>query len=129
MAQWTLFDPLGNGGAGETYTFPVNPSEGGTPAKRRPFTEESNVAGGVILFEGARPPMHIEFSGRIRDQATFEALYDVWFEKEHQVRLTDDLGRIFWIMFAEIDPKRMRAARVPWKHSYSMQAVVLSVGA
>lgn len=121
--RWTFYDPTNS----TTYTFPINPSEGGSPIHKKTMTYQNTLSPGgrVLIFEGQTEAQEVEFSGTILDQAQYDAMV-LWFNKRHQIRLTDDLGRQFNIYITEFTPKRERAYHHPWKHSYSVKYVVMS---
>lgn len=124
VVRWTFYDPT----VPETYTFPINPNDGGTPGIAKNITTEVTAApdGSAIIFEGRPSPQTVTFDGTILDQSHLENLI-TWFSKEHQVRLTDDLGRQYWVYLTSFTPKRVRAATRPWKHTYSAEATILDV--
>lgn len=120
---WVLFDPIGN----ETLLLPINPDAGGSPARRRTVTSTATTAGKMLHFEGEAEPRIFEASGTILAQAHYEAL-DRWFrDKKHQVRVTDDLGRVFWVLLLTFTPTRVRKASRPWYHNYTLTYVELDV--
>lgn len=123
VQKWTFFDPNGS----TTATFLINPNEGGTPSRRRNIAYVNTAApdGRTLMFEGRRDPNAIEFSGVILESAQID-MFNTWFEKGNQIRMTDDLGRSFWIVILEFTPKRIYKAQRPWKHTYSVRAVEVS---
>lgn len=124
MARWTLYDAT----VPETYEFPINPSEGGTPGISKRIETQVAAApdGTTILFEGRDEPGRLNLSGTILDQAHLDAL-TAWSLKRHQVRITDDLGRQYWVYITRFNPTRNRRAHHPWHHSYQMELVVVDV--
>ncbi len=122
VVRWTLYDPIEL----DTYTFHLNPSEGGSPAfkKRTNYQNTSAPDGLVIIFEGQDEVQAITWDGTILEQAHYEALQE-WWAKRTQLLLTDDLGRQFWVYLQTFEPKRVRAAHSPWKHTYTITAVIL----
>lgn len=124
VVRWTLHDPT----VPETYTFHVNPNAGGTPGITKNLTTEVTAApdGSAIIFEGRPEPQTLSFSGVILEQAHLDALM-TWFQKEHQLRLTDDLGRQYWVYLKSFTPTRERARSHAWKHTYTAEATILDV--
>lgn len=124
VVKWTLYDPT----VPETYTFPYNPNEGGTPGVSKKITTEVTAAadGSAIIFEGRPDPQKISFSGSILDQQQLDDLM-VWFQKERQLLLTDDLGRQYWVYLTSFSATRERWRSHPWKHKYSAEATILDV--
>lgn len=123
VVRWNFYD----GVLSTTYTFPINPNAGGSPAYRKRITEEttSAPAAKTLLFEGNDEVQQIEFSGTILDQAHYDT-FVTWFKKRRQIRITDDLGRQFWVYIKEFVPTRVRSAGAPYKHTYTCTAVILS---
>mgnify|MGYP006303032963 CR=1 FL=1 len=119
---WQFYDPV----AEETYNWEINPSEGGFPdrVKNISFQTSAGPNGQTIAFEGRRNPMSFQFSGTILSQSQFDTLND-WFEKSNQIQLTDDLGRSFWIYIKSFSPRRVRSGRFQWKHTYTIEAILL----
>jgi hypothetical protein len=121
--RWLIEDPAG----ADTYSFSINPAEGGSPVYEKNITEESTAApnGKTLLFEGLDSPQKLEFSGTILEEAQYNAFVS-WFQKRRQVKLTDDLGRVYWVYITSFKPKRERAVHYPCKHSYDMTCTILS---
>ncbi len=124
VVRWTFFDPISS----LEYEFAINPNEGGSISRSKSLTYQASAAadGSTIIMEGRDAPPTTSFSGVLLEQAQLEA-FDLWYEKRHQVLLTDDLGRQYWIYITRFDPKRQRARSHPWKHSYSVDYVILDV--
>jgi hypothetical protein len=122
VVRWTLYDPIEL----VTYTFHINPFEGGSPQFRKKVNYQSTSApdGLTLIFEGQDEVQEITWEGTILEQAHYDALYE-WWAKRRQLLLTDDMGREFWVYLQTFEPKRVRAAHHPWKHTYSMKAVIL----
>lgn len=122
--RWVLYDPI----VPESYELHINPNEGGTPPRTKAITSRSTASpqGKTIVFEGMDEPRTFEVSGVIRDQAHLEEL-DRWANKRHQIRLTDDLGRQFWIYITNFVPRRQRRATVPWYHTYTLSYIEVDI--
>ncbi len=120
VVKWELFD------GSNTYTFLINPNEGGSPARKKSITYKNTAApdGKTLVFEGRDEPGTMSFSGILLEQSQYEA-FEEWFDKRMQVRITDDLGRQYWIYIESFEPKRVRARSYPWKHSFSISATIL----
>lgn len=123
VSRWRFEDPVSL----ESVTLPINPSEGGSPTYSKNFAYQTTAAadGQTIIFEGRRPPQSLEFSGTILDRNHYE-LFVTWFEKNHQIKIIDDLGRTFWVVFESFAPQRLRSATRPWKHSFSAKATIVN---
>lgn len=122
MVKWQLWD------GASTYVFEVNPNEGGSLTRRKNITDKATSAidGKTILMEGRPDPAVYEFSGTVFDQNQFLAL-ESWFSKSKQIRVTDDLGRQFWIYMTDFQPRRRRSATRQWLHDYTIRALVLDI--
>lgn len=123
LVRWKLFDPVES----VTFTFQLNPQSGGSPSfKKRINYQNTSAPGGLtLIYEGQDEVREIEWEGVILEQAHYEALY-LWWDRRRQLLLTDDMGREFWVYLQTFEPKRVRSALHPWKHTYSMKAVILS---
>lgn len=122
VIRWTIYDPTSL----TTTAFEVNPNEGGTPARKKTLTFQSTSAPGgkTLVFEGRDEPESFEFSGTLLYQSQWTQ-FNTWFDLRHQVLLTDDLGRQFWIYITEFSATRKRAVSHPWKHEYKVTATVV----
>jgi len=122
LVRWVFYDIVDD----VSYTFDINPSEGGTPSHKKhvTYTATTAPAGKTLIFEGARDARILEWSGTILEQVHHDALL-AWWNKSHQIRLTDDLGRVWYLIIIDFEPKRIRNAQFPWKHSYTMRATVV----
>lgn len=122
VVRW-IFDDLTDS---SSYTFPINPSEGGSPQYKKSINTQNTAApdGKTLVFEGRDAPQTLSFSGTILDEAQYNAMV-LWFNKRHQIKVTDDLGREFMVYITDFEPKRVRAVQHPWKHSYTVNYIVL----
>jgi uncharacterized protein YPO0396 len=120
--RWSFYDPF----TGDSYDFEINPNAGGSPGRSRKLTYTPTAAanGKTLAFEGRADPQRFDFSGVILHEAQYTA-FDTWAQVGNQIRITDDLGRQFWIIIENWEPKRERAVHYPWKHSYTAKAVVI----
>ncbi len=121
--RWTFVDPI----TSATYQFHVNPNAGGSPQYKKHIESQSTTApgGNVLLFEGSDEPKTGSISGTILELAHYQALVD-WWEKRYSITMTDDIGRSQVIYITEFLPERQRAASHIYKHSFTMNYVVLS---
>lgn len=122
VVKWNFFDANNL----ETYQFEVNPNEGGELALKKNIQTQNTVGPGgkTLVFEGADEPKTLSFSGTILSQAQHDAFVE-WFNKRHQIQLTDDLGNVFMVYITSYAPKRGRAHQYPWKRTYTMEATVI----
>ena len=123
VVRWTFEDQT----VPETYTFHVNPNDGGSPGWKKSITYQNTSApdGKTLVFEGLPEIQELEFSGIILEEAHYNAFLE-WWEKKRQVLLTDDLGREMWIYITAFEPKRIRRRSHPWAHEYTVRATILS---
>lgn len=122
VVRWSFHDPT----IPETYVLEINPNEGGSPEYKKTITYANTSApdGKTLIFEGRDEVQTISFSGTLLTVTHLTALTN-WFQKRHQILVTDDLSRQFWIYITSFSPKRERAAHSPYKHSYTVEATVL----
>lgn len=120
VQRWTFDDGV------EQVTLPINPKDGGSPEFTKKVAELGTTApdGIPILFEGSRPAMKEEFSGVLHTQEHYELLWE-WWDKSRAVTITDDLDREIVVYFESFQPRRVRSALYPWKHEFSVRALVL----
>lgn len=120
VVRWKFFDGV------TEVEFPINPSEGGSPQYEKNFVFEDTSApeGKTLVFEGRDSPKPLNFSGVILTEAHYDFMIE-WWDKRNQVRITDDLGREFWVIIKSFRPKRERAHSYPWKHSFDVEAVIV----
>jgi hypothetical protein len=124
---WRWEDPT----EGTVEFMSINPNDGASPTFAKGLTKETTTAPGgernVLIYEGADAATEFQFSGVLLTQEQYEFLHRAW-EKRHVVLLTDDLGRIFTIYLESFNPKRVRSATYPWRHTYDATAVVVKLG-
>jgi hypothetical protein len=122
VQRWTFTDPV----TSAVYTFEVNPNEGGSPQYKKTISSQSTVApgGAVILFEGADEPRTGSFSGSILSLGQYQAM-TTWFSKRYPIVMQDDLNREQTIYITEFAPKRQRSALYPYKHTFTVNYIVL----
>lgn len=122
--RWTFTDPV----AGDSYTMDMNPnamSSLGGPLQVR--AAGIMPKGKVLLYGRPALPTDWEFTGVLRTQAQYEAFVD-WMDRPNRIHLTDHLGRTLTIQMKSFAPVGGRARRgVPWRHTYSIKALVFSV--
>lgn len=123
VVRWIFTDPV----TSSTYTVPVNPKGGGTPSVKKSikYAATSGPSGDVLTFEGRNAVQEMQISGVILDSAHLDAL-KLWYDREYQVSVTDDLGRTFSIYITSFDAKRIRIASNAWKHEYTMSYTILN---
>ena len=111
----------------ETWTMNVNPREGGAPSYKKNISYQNTAGtdGNVLAFEGRDEAQTSEFSGVILTETMYNTLY-TWFNKRHQIQVTDDLGREFVIYITSFDAKRKWSTSHPWRHDYTMTYTIIN---
>lgn len=121
--RWELYDPVET----VTYTFEINPNE------MDPITSERNirtstttaVGGKVLVSEGNATPPEWTFSGTLLSKSQYLAM-EAWAKKNYRVVLTDHFERTFQVLFRRFEPVPRRSIQYPWRHDYTMRALILS---
>lgn len=122
--RWRFFDPV----TFDDVAIFLNPQELRLPDREKSITVNEATApdGKIILAEGAhRKPATLGFVGvaLTLDQATF---LETWYDKEYQVRLTDDFAREWWIYIYKLTFTRPKTKPShPELHRYTMDAYIL----
>lgn len=122
VRRWIYTDPY----VPETYTVPINPREMGSLFAEKPVTSRQTSArdGQALLFEGSAPPAPWTYSGTILDSAHYAELLR-WSQKGNRITITDHYGRVIPIYLVRFDPTPKRSMGKPWRHEYTMSALVL----
>ena len=120
VVRWLFEDLTDN----TSYEFEINPNDGGSPQFKKTITYQSTLAGNPLIFEGADEVKTTQVTGTLRSQSQHDTLVN-WFEKRHLIRLTDDLGRTYMIYITAYEPKRVRAATAPYKHTYTLSYTIV----
>ena len=118
---WVFSDPS----TGDEYEFAINPLDASVPDSVRNVTTQYTTGGIPINFEGRPQPGTMSLSGTILSEDHYNAMVD-WTRKTKQINVQDDLGRSYWIYITTFNPTRQYVPEYPWRHEYSMEAVVLS---
>lgn len=124
--RWILSDANGS------YTFPNNPNAMTSPFGARNISTKVSTAvdGQVLLFEGNRSPVEWTFSGDILDHELYESLRSWVYDRiGRRVTITDHYGRAIIAVLTKFDPTPKRAVGKYWRHTYTVTAVVVRVGA
>lgn len=120
--RWTFFDPTDATSA----TFENNPDQGAAPASEKNVVVQNTLAPGhkTLLVAIANNVQQVDFSGTILTQSMYDLLV-TWFSKPDPIELTDDLGRMWTIMFTKFTPKRVRKPENLWFHTYQASAMIV----
>ena len=121
---WRFYDPVDL----VEYAFEINPIGGGVPDRRKNVSARKTTAPGAegktLLFEGADEVPNVSISNVVLSETQYTA-FETWFDKRHQIRLTDDLNRSWWIYITGLKLERERSVQYPWRHKYTIDYVVL----
>lgn len=120
--KWQFDDPV----TLDSYTFDINPNSGGSPTNEKTINYESTCApdGKIIRYEGREKPQKLNFSGTLLEEDQYDAFLE-WYNKHYQIKVTDDLGREFYIEIDVFNPTRENSYQYPWKHRYDIQATIV----
>lgn len=109
----------------DVYEFAINPLNARMPSVQRIYTKQKTSSGRDVVFQGRDPAQTMGFSGTILTEEHLEIM-DVWFSKEKQISITDDLGQQYWVYLTSFNASRNYSSQFPWRHEYSAEATVLS---
>lgn len=121
LVRWTLYDPTND----QTITFPYNPREGGLPDRVKKLDGTTTTQGETVVWEGNPGLQYVTISGVILDHAHHE-FFDTWFDLDHEVIVTDHLGRRARVYLSEL--KRTPRNRTNNKWSAQLTAQMLFLG-
>lgn len=109
------------------YIFPINPNAMTSPFGPKNITSRAAVGpnGQKIAWEGTQPPVEWQWSGDLFSKEMYENL-ELWTAKGNRVFLTDHFQRRWIIYLTHFDPVPKRSVKYPWRHTYTMKAIVFS---
>lgn len=110
----------------DSYELEINPNTMKLPAREKKMNYQTTAApdGKVIAYEGRDAVQVLGFSGVTLSEEQHNAFVE-WFEKRHQIRITDDRGDQWIVYITKYTPTRRRAVHYPYKHEYEIEAFVL----
>lgn len=128
---WHFYDPHTT----EEYFWPVNPNtDSGSHAQNKStnyivsagFYENSSNEHNIAELINVQSVDQSVFSydGNVYTLDQLNAL-DYWSSKDHELELTDDLGRTFLIYVTKFSYSRVRSRQFPYKHSYNISGIIL----
>lgn len=124
VLRWRFTDPS----TGEQWTVPINPNQMSSPHRGKQMVYAHGTHIGEHRIRAVQTPgeiVHWEFGGVIRTKRHHDDLH-YWAEKEHEVEISDHLGRTFEVIIEEFRPEdRTPRAEVPWRMTYTMRAMIL----
>ena len=130
VRRWVFTDPyLHSNDPDYTYTVAFNPREMTSlwPTKRVTARMTTAVTGQALVTEGAAMPTEWTFKGTIFDQTHHDALLR-WVNKRNRITIVDHYGRTISAYLTRYDVAPKRSLNVPWRHEYTISALVFSVG-
>lgn len=127
VVKWTFTDVYHQGPTPWSYTFEINPNEGGSPEISKQYSNSVNVGPRHvgIVQEGQFTQATLTFSGVILTQGQYENL-ELWFNRRIVLDLVDDLGRTFRGSFSKFAPKRSRRNSHPYYHTYEAEFLTIA---
>lgn len=108
----------------EIYVFEMNPQ-----TMKSPHGPKAMVVGASTLWDRQRTrqqhasPYQWEFGGVVRTKTQYDAFMRAWFRGE-LVEVTDHLDRSVIAKFVAVDMVRAGRRQAPWRHTYTVQALV-----
>lgn len=112
----------------DTYDFFVNPLQASMPTLNKKISYQATASGKQVSYEGRPEVKRIAFSGVILEEAQLRIFQD-WWLKRKQVRITDDLGQKYWVYLKQFNPTRRKNNTYEWLHDYTAEGIVLDRGA
>ena len=125
VVRWR-FDDTTNG---EYYVFDHNPAAAdgaGEPSFHSVVTQGYATQQGPAMVVAQNEYGKGEFGGTILTQGQLDVMWK-WYYKGYPIKMTDDLGRVQFVMFESFTPTRVRSAGNQWKHTYKMTYSVLQL--
>lgn len=122
VTRWKFEDYWQTGPTPYSYTWDINPNDGGSPTVQKTMAISQGVGPNRmnLVQEGQSTVAAIGFSGIILTQHHYEAI-ELWFDRRVLIKLTDDLQRLFYGVFSSFQPHRSRRAFNPWYHTYDAE--------
>jgi len=123
VVRWTFTDDV----LSQSYTVPINPNQGGTPNFVKTLTRRNTAGpnGDILTFEGRDQAETLNFSGIIVDEEHLDAFL-TWFDKEYQIKITDDLSREYWVYINNFAITRSWMRRSKARHEFTMSCTILN---
>lgn len=121
--RWTVWDPETD----LTMRFPINPQEGALPQRERNISTipVSAPDGRPLIFEGADNPQEFPCTGVILTKDHWDFFND-WYDSHRQMKVTDDLGNVWWLYMKKFAPKRKNRHSHPWFAEYEATFIVVN---
>ncbi len=128
--KWTFTDEV----EGTTSVFTLNPESASIDRGGLQSSQISTTNGRRIIQKGRRNPDAMVINGTTFQEDEFVAFAQIA-SKMYQVKLTDDLGREFWVFITGYSPERQptrfgsyagaSGSRLDWRMRYSINMTML----
>lgn len=130
VVMWKFTDPYDTDPDTNTATFPVNPNAMTTPWPQRNITTVAVTAvdGQTIFTEGQPKPVDWTWSGWINTPYHYDLLRSWVYERRRRIIITDHFGRNITCVLTQFDAVPEMKNNVYWRHTYTVHALVASVG-
>lgn len=121
VVRWVFADPAG---ILATETVLQNPNAMTSPFRvKRASSAGASLTGTKRALLPPLTPQAWSFSGSIRTQEHYQQL-ERWCAADRLIRITDHLGRTWPVQITKFDPTPKRSVGVPWRHDYTVNALV-----
>lgn len=118
--RWT-FTTTGDSMTLEVNPFEMNDSQGGAAVREYSRT----LAGDFVASSSPSELVEWAWTGNTYTQAQYQSL-DAWARKQTPVQITTHLGRTYRVYMKSFEPEdRTPTQTKPWRHRYTMRAMVL----
>lgn len=119
--KWTLTDSV----IGDSYTFNANPNSDEESYQKNLQFEAVVLPGNLpLLYEGQDTPTTVTFNGTLISQTQWQTFVS-WFNRRHQVLLTDDRGYSRFIYIYQLQGTRKPSAQFKWRIDWQMTAYLI----
>ena len=107
---------------GDTYNLPVNPSEHKPPPISKTYNEfgPTDPDANTVLIRGRGEVPKGSGSGALFTQAQYDAL-TTWAQNLNQIKMTDHLGVIRYIIITSLQMIPERALNHQWFHRWTFE--------
>lgn len=121
--RWKFYDPDPD----TEVEWILNPNAGGDFTREKNVDANASSQGAPIMFEGRQKPVQMTMSGVILEEAQYD-FFNTWFDLDHSVRVTNDLGQVFWAYCIKFTPKRERRRSHQWAMTYDLTVLITQWG-
>lgn len=122
--RWKFSDMVGL----TVYDMEIGPSQGVDIqfSQSLGFNFMPTATDTAVAMRTSQSPTEGTIQGTLLSQAEYDALIG-WWQHADTVLIVDHLGREFQVMIEDFDPKRVKNATNPWKHTWSMRFTIFDV--